>query len=151
MLIETHLTNIQTYLDLAAERLTALRAQMERLEQEGMYPAIPSEQWQSRNGIEEKRYLYMLFRKGSNGRYQGPDGKRKVYVGCNPERIAEARRLAANRREYENLNKTVERLEMWINARQREVGNLADRCKSWARPASWSNRREGCRTGVCGL
>jgi len=82
-----------------------------------MYPAIPAESWQDRNG--KGRYLYMLFPSNGNGAYTGPDGKRKLYVGNKPERIEAARRLAANRRRYEELQRARRNLRYWIDARNR--------------------------------
>lgn len=97
------------------------------LEAAGMYPASPSEQWQDRNGSGQ--YLYMLFRLGPDGQYQGPDGKRKVYIGKDPERIAEARRLAENRRRWEVVNRAARDLDGWLYLRGSELQSLAGRCQ----------------------
>ena len=115
----------------AKAHLAEVRSTMEALEQAGMYPAVPSEQWQGRNG-GPKRYLYMLF--GTNrhtGRYEGPDGKRKLYVGCKGKNIAEARRLAENRRRWEDLERTAKVLDGWISTMESKVQSLAWRAEGW--------------------
>jgi len=85
-----------------------------------MYPAIPTESWQERGG--RGKYLYMLFPSDKRGAgYSGPGGKRKVYVGNKPERIAAARQLAANRRRYEDLQRARRNLLQWIDARNRAL------------------------------
>jgi hypothetical protein len=115
----------------AKAHLAEIRSTMEALEQAGMYPAVPSEQWQGRNG-GPKRYLYMLF--GTNrhtGRYAGPDGKRKLYIGCKATNIAEARRLAENRRRWEELERAAKVLEGWISTMESKVQSLAWRAEGW--------------------
>lgn len=82
-----------------------------------MYPAIPTESWQDRNGTG--KYLYMLFSGNRHGGYSGPGGKRKLYVGNKPDRITEARRLAANRRRYDELQRARRNLIYWIDKQNR--------------------------------
>lgn len=109
----TNIQSIQAAILGAFEHLGEIETGLSHLEAAGMYPAVPTEQWQRRNGNGE--YLYMIFRKGKNGEYQGPDGKRKVYIGCKAEAIGEARRLAANRRKYERLTAQRNEVIRWIN------------------------------------
>jgi hypothetical protein len=79
----------------------------------GMYPSVPSEQWQDRNGAG--RYLYMLFRQDGNGGYLGPDGQRKLYIGTKPAAVADARRLATNRSQWEALEHELRYLRVQRN------------------------------------
>jgi hypothetical protein len=96
-----------------------------------MYDGIPTESWQSRND-SEPRYLYMYFRACRDGRgYEGPDGKRKQYVGVDPARQAEARRLASNRKRWEHLDDAARKLENWLIRRQRELKNVAMFIENW--------------------
>ena len=90
---------------------------------------MPSEQWQDRNGSGQ--YLYLLFRLGPDGQYQGPDGKRKVYIGKDPDKIAEARRLAENRRRWERVNRAAKDLDNWLYLRGSELQTLAGKCGRW--------------------
>jgi len=85
-----------------------------------MYPAIPTESWQERNG--KGKYLYMLFSANRyGGGYSGPDGKRKLYIGNKPARIEAARRLAANRRRHEGLQRARTGLVVWIGNQKRAL------------------------------
>ncbi len=90
---------IHNSLDAAEQNLYAIQDEMERLERHGMYPPVPTEQWQARNG-GEKTYLYMLFTLDwATGEYSGPDSKRRIYVGSKPARIQQARRRNGHRSE----------------------------------------------------
>lgn len=124
---------IESALDEAGARLYGMGEEMEHLEVEGMYCAVPSEQWQGRNGSSRK-YLYMLFRYsydvGGVGGFQGPDGKRKVYVGCKEERIREARGLAKNRVKWEGLQRDSQGLERWIERMRSDLMRLVVRAGS---------------------
>jgi hypothetical protein len=115
----------------AAHHLHEILQVMNGLEQAGMYPAIPTEQWQDRDG--KGKYLYMLFRQDGYGVYTGPDGKRKLYVGADPEKIAEARRLTANRRRWEDLKAAAGKIDRWLKARQCDIEYLARNCQQWPR------------------
>ena len=91
----------------------------EEIKSAGMYPAVPSEQWQDRNG--DGQYLYMIFKTDGNGIYQGPNRARKVYVGNKADRIAEARRLAENRRRYEVITATLDQIHNWLRSAKFDV------------------------------
>lgn len=123
---------IQTHLDAAQMHLIAIRAEMQRLEADGMYDSVPTESWQTRNGVDNQ-YLYHLFGMDRDGGYTGPDGKRKVYVGCRPERIAQARALANNRRRYDELARAARDLALWLDFRQTDLKQLANACRRWTR------------------
>lgn len=121
---------IEASLDEAGARLDGMREQMEGLEKAGMYPAVPTEQWQARNG-SANRYLYMLFRYSVvMGGYSGPDGKRKVYVGCKDERILEARRLVENRVHWEGVDGEMKRLRYWVKRFRRDLEGLVRQAKT---------------------
>jgi hypothetical protein len=73
------------------------------LKEAGMYEHQPGrERWENRNG--DGAYLYLYWgRDGSQ--HKGPEGKRKVYIGNDPERIADARRLIKNGERYRRLKR----------------------------------------------
>ena len=87
-----------------------------------MYPAVPTETWESR-GLD-RRYMYMIF-PCIEGQYQGPDGQRKLYIGNKPENIGLARRRAADRERYEQLLKVREAHEKWLILLAMRAGGLA--------------------------
>lgn len=133
MSLQDELDSIYSGIWYARAHLAALEQALAALEAAGMYPSVPSEQWQSRNG-GEATYLYMLFRwDNQRGGYAGPGGKQKAYVGNKPERIAEARRLAKNRERWEKLDSTRTRLRAWISAREYDVRHLAREATGWPR------------------
>ena len=68
-----------------------------RLEAAGMWPAVPTEMWEERNG-SEARYLRLYFPRGTLG------VREKTYIGCKPSAIADARRKMANRIRWEGLD-----------------------------------------------
>jgi len=121
--------DIWTHIQAAQSHLDAIQAEMTRLEQDGMYPAVPTEQWQNRDG--KGNYLYHLFTMDHEGKYTGPEGKRKVYVGNKPDRIEAARHLATNRARYESLAQTHRRLDSWIYMRLLDIDRLADHTEQW--------------------
>lgn len=124
------LKTINDSLAAALAHRAELAQALAEIEAAGMYPSEPSEQWQDRGGSGQ--YLYMLFRLAPDGQtYQGPDGKRKVYVGADPARIAEARRLAANRGRWGQARQAARALDQWIELRQSELHSLAARCDRW--------------------
>jgi hypothetical protein len=125
--IEVSLGMIASNFKTAQKHLHHIHLLMERLEQTGMYPAIPTEQWQDRDG--KGKYLYMLFRQDGYGQYTGPGGMRKVYVGSLDRKIKEAQQMAANRRRWEELEMAAQRLRQWLNLYQSEIEDMA--CKQW--------------------
>jgi len=114
--------NTRKNIEILRDKLLEALVHLEEIEQkvqflsEDMYPSVPREQWQDRNGCG--RYLYMLFRLDSRtGEYQGPDGKRKLYVGNDPKKISSARQRVKNRRCYEELTRVRDRLLVWLRDR----------------------------------
>lgn len=95
--------------------LSNVRVVMEILESDGMYPAVPREQFESRND-RDPIYLHMIFRRNRyTGKYEGPGGKRKIYVGCKESKIAAARKLVANRLRYNELFDHSLKLTSWLS------------------------------------
>jgi hypothetical protein len=132
-MIREHLDEIAASLSNAIQHEQEIAAAMLELEQAGIYPAIASEQWQARGGGEAK-YLYMLFRLDpSTGTYTGPDSKRKLYIGADEIKIAEARRLNANRRAWEALQSHRNHLRLFIDSRKREIASVAANARRWPR------------------
>jgi hypothetical protein len=91
-------------------------------------------------------YLHHYWRQDGRGGHEGPGGKRKTYVGCKVARIAEARRLVENRRRWEALERTRERLESWLDALGNDVAALAENAASLARESGEYPRADlaGC-------
>lgn len=98
--------------------LAAMRLECQALEKAGMYPGIPSESWQSRNG--KGNYLRMVFPRKTVGM------PRKLYVGNKPEAVAEARQLAARRHRWEQLEKGMTRVEGFLRGIRVDLSRLAD-------------------------
>jgi hypothetical protein len=112
-----------------AERyLQDLQIAARAIEEAGMYPSVPSEQWQDREG--SGKYLYMLFKTDRSGNYLGPDGARKIYVGNKQEKIAAARRMAENRDRYERITRCIDDLKSYMRRQkfnaQRLLIDVAD-------------------------
>jgi hypothetical protein len=124
-----HLETINESLAAARAYHASIQVAMDEIQKVGMYPAVPSEQWQRHEG--KGQYLYMLFRMNPDGTYQGPDGKRKVSIGADPDKIDDAQRLAENRRRWERLQWDLEHLERWLDLRLLELQGLAERCERW--------------------
>lgn len=150
--IGEYLDTIREQLQAAIEHLEVICQEMVRLEQAEMYPSVPHEQWQARDGGEAK-YLYMLFHQSRDGQYEGPEGKRKLYVGCDPERIKEARRLAKNRRRYNQLDRLSHNLQSWITREVFQVRHLAHELTRWPKdeqllgPPGPGQEEPGCPNG----
>ena len=103
--------------------LLAIKLEQARLEAAGMYPAVPTESWEARNG-GEARYLRMVFPMGAL------EEGRKIYVGCDPLRIEEAQCMATRRVRWERLEVERGRLEQalgslrWILEREAQRANM---------------------------
>mgnify|MGYP000999989055 CR=1 FL=1 len=120
---------IDETLSAASENIHAAEAYLQELmiaaraiEKAGMYPSVPSEQWQTREGSGQ--YLYMLFKTDRNGNYQGPDGARKIYVGNKQDKIDDARRLVQNRERYEGITRCIEDLTSYLRRQKFNVQRL---------------------------
>lgn len=120
---------IDETLSAASENIHAAEAYLQELmlaahaiEKAGMYPSVPSEQWQTREGSGQ--YLYMLFKTDRNGNYQGPDGARKIYVGNKQDKIDDARRMAVNRDRYESITRCIEDLTSYLRRQKFNVQRL---------------------------
>lgn len=111
-MIDQKITLVQANIRAAQDHLLEITDAMTLLEQAGMYPAVPHFQWQDRNG--DGKYLYLIFRQNGDGSHTGPDGKKKVYIGSNEDKIEEARRLVKNREAWEKLHAQQTDLARWI-------------------------------------
>ena len=111
-MIDPKVTLVQTNIQAAKEHLADIQDAMDLLEQAGMFPALPHFQWQDRGS--DGRYLYLIFRQNGDGSHTGPDGKKKVYIGANQDKIEEAKRLVKNREMWEELQFQKTDLTRWI-------------------------------------
>jgi len=75
--------------------------------------------------------LTMLFQRNPDGSYKGPGGRREVTIGKDPAAIAEARRLAENRRRWEACELAAWNLDNWIDGRWLKLLDLAEDCRRW--------------------
>jgi hypothetical protein len=116
------LETIRTEINMAETLLTLIGRRMKQLKDEGMYDAVPTESWERRG--ESGEYMYMIFPK-VGGLYTGPGYRRKLYIGCKEDRIAEARRLKRNREEYEDLDETRADLEKWQRMMRLRIAGVA--------------------------
>lgn len=114
-------------IDAARERLQEVKDQIYFIDSVGRYPAKARESWQTKKNSPYK-YLYMTFRKSRKGDdcYQGPDGKRKIYVGSevDTDAIADARRLNQNYTTWLKLKAVERQIANWILGREHEVREL---------------------------
>ncbi len=104
--------------------LAEMREQRERLEEAGMYPGIPTESWQSRNGSETE-YLRLIFPRGTPDIPAGSGGRKRLYIGCDPAKIEEARRMVANREQWEGVDREVAKLEHFLDMRKARLEGVA--------------------------
>lgn len=124
--IEDLLTKIGQQVRAAEEYLAVIRAEMSEVEAAGMYPAVPSERW------KDEKYLYMVFT-GLDADKLSLDAKGRIYIGSDPAKVAEARRLAANRQQWERLDRQRKDLESWLWVKENEIGRLAKEAGGWQR------------------
>lgn len=128
-------------IDSADELRRILREGWSRQDRRPMLCAIPTQQFQARKENGNKRYVYLLFRRGTDGEYTGPvhNGARcrKVYVGCDPEAIKGATAMIENRRQWERFQTTADDLEQWLAHTCRNVEETFTRlerhCAQWPR------------------
>lgn len=112
--------------------LVAMKRECLRLEADGMYPGVPTgDVWEPRANSThgEKRYLRLTFPAGTL-----PGGRRKLYVGCNSERIAEARKLAGNRCRWEELEGEIRGLERYLRMTCGDLQRVAGSVKRYELP-----------------
>lgn len=124
--------------DKLAEARAVLR-QMEimaqTLENADRYDHPPSNsRYETRNGSGE-RYLTLYWPKQRNGPHLGPAGKRKQYIGSNPERIAEAGTMIENGRRYDKLCREITWLERHITSVERSLAQMIFSLDSYTYPA----------------
>lgn len=125
-----NLAAIGAALDAARADLQLLISWAAELESQGMFAAVPHEQWQDRNG--RGRYLYLLFPMGRDGRHMGPGGKRKLYVGNKADRISRARDKAVRRQAFERYQRAIHDLDEWIYRQASQLNMMAKHyTKDW--------------------
>lgn len=122
------LGSLQADLEALTADLSRLKDERLRLEKMSMYPCQPTESWEFRDGGETK-YLRMVF-----GRERPAGWPRKVYIGCKLEAVMEARRLAANRRRWEDLDRKVAELERFLVTMRANLSQAADRLARYRVP-----------------
>lgn len=79
----------------------ALQQEMDRLAQD-KFATVPTELWEDRQG--KGRYLRLQFRQDGNGQRQ------RIYVGCDPAKIAEAQQTMTNTQRWIELQGERERI-----------------------------------------
>ena len=109
----------------ARAHLVEIRKAMDALGAAGMWPAVPTEGWSPSEG------LHMLFGSNPDGTYKGPGGKREITIGRDTAAIAEARRLAENRRRWEACELAAWNLDKWISGRWKQLRDMTDECQRW--------------------
>lgn len=82
-------------------RILNVTASMTKLEKAGLIYA--TEHWR-KDDSEQPKYLYLLYRQKAG------KARKRVYVGCNPERIECARAGIQRAREYDGLARQYETL-----------------------------------------
>lgn len=123
--LDQKVKHILENIEAARTRLKEVQDQIDYVNRVGRYPAKARESWQTRKDSPYK-YLFMVFRSDGNGAYQGPDGKRKVYVGSevDEESIYDARRLNSNFTAWTKLKAVERQIANWILGREHEVREL---------------------------
>ena len=144
MKVDNEIAIIEAEISDAKAHLLEIEAAMGLLQQAGMFEngVLPNFQWQARNGSAEKKYLYLMFHTAGDGVYTGPDGKRKVYLGCDEAKIADVRRLESNTKLWRGIRDKSIELRAWINSRLHDleiinerVVYLLEKSRSW--PSSY--------------
>jgi hypothetical protein len=117
------LERIRATIDHATSTLNFIRHETTKLKRYGIYPSVPIEQWRNHHG--RPRFLYMLFRRDpASDRHLGPDGRRKLYIGCDKARIAEARATVMRTRVYERLFQRISGIERLIRKYQQGLEHI---------------------------
>lgn len=133
--LQAIIDRINANLEQANQLAARIEQYVAEIEADGMYPAVASEQWQQRpNGQAD--YLYMVFRTNANGDYEGPGGKRKIYVGADPKKQAAARRMNVNRMSFDKLNRRRRDVDNWIKGNRRLLNDLVKRLNDLAEDTS---------------
>lgn len=140
---------IQFNISTAEEHLGEILEARKILEVAGMYPAVPHFQWQRREELGEAKYLYLMFRQNQDGSYQGPDGRRKVYIGADPAKIEEAKRRTRNRENWERLVQEEVKLRRWITYTEtqleilkRDANKILVNSRDWPKSELSTQRQE---------
>ena len=120
-MLDQIISDIKANIKLTLQKRKQLTAEMDALEPE-TYPQRPNFQWQDRGA--ENKYLYLTFRQTDTGGYGGPDGRRKIYIGNNPEKIERARQRAINTINYQRMSDALRRLDVFILSTEWEMEKM---------------------------
>jgi len=112
------LETINQNIDQARQRQDELRKIMEAAEAAGLYYHAPRQKWENRGS---GRYLYLHFHSDGRGGYTGPDGKRKVYVGNDPDVVAEHMAMIQRGAQYRDARREVDHLSAHISTIKNEL------------------------------
>ena len=128
--IETNAAKLIREANDAWTEIRILHQRLALLADQGMYcfAEDPLEIWETRNGSEPK-YLRLRFHETPRHcpyidvptPYDGPHGQRQIYIGADPQRIAEARRLIANRNQWLLAQTDIQRHEATITRIWRQL------------------------------
>lgn len=128
--IETNAERLVTLARAAYTEITLLQGRLDHIAAEGMYTFAepPLELWESRNGSEAK-YLRLRFHEtparcpyiDTPTPYDGPNGQRQIYIGADPQRIAEARARVHHRNEWLDLTRQIDQHANTIRRLHRQL------------------------------
>ena len=128
--IETNAAKLILQAGAAFTEILLLHQRCDDLAALGMYNFAepPLEIPESRNGSEAK-YIRLRFHETPTRcryvdvptPYDGPNGQRQIYIGADPERIAEARAKVARRNQWLDLQATIARHENTITQIHRRL------------------------------
>ena len=103
----TLLADITHALTTIEATINAIDAEIKRLRVMGIFADTPRQVWEDKFGND---YLYLIFPSLPSGGYTGPNGKRKVYIGRQPNAVAKAEAMIARtnqvitlRHDFDNL------------------------------------------------
>lgn len=112
--MRTLLEQITEVLAEVAGHLAEMEAELVKLQDEGIFDELPTPSWEGRNG--QGRYLRLIY--PMRGRK-----RRRVYVGCKPERVMAALATIERTRRFLALGQEIRR----VNSRLRRAhGSLTE-------------------------
>ncbi len=99
----------------------------QKLSEAGMYEAIPRVEWQSRND-KNANYMYLVFIQDKYGNY--PNGKRKIYIGANYKKQAQAAKMIDRRQRWERLDTKANELSRWISRKEADLQRIKEQLQA---------------------
>lgn len=121
---EDALREIQTNMHNAQMHYIQICDQMDQLVAAGMYPSIPTVSMEARNG-SDNIYMRLRWKQDTRGTYLSPNGSASTYIGNDPAKQAEARRLIENRRRWEYLDDVRQKLRRWLQLQATDLRRIA--------------------------